>query len=247
MSPDAHASGFVATTVDPLRYDGQPNDPDEVVGIVCSLVPFEARVLDIGCGTGSVSEHVVHTRRASLVGIEPDQARAKRARERGLTVHAAFPTEELLDTLGKFDVVLLADVLEHLADPFSLVTLARRALDAGGRVIASVPNVAHWSVRYDLARGRFEYRDSGIMDATHLRWFTEAGARLLFERAGFTVESIQPTAGYELQVYWERWPWRRFSMSARRRLVRGALRRWPRLFACQWVVEATPRNAAGLA
>jgi len=154
-TPDASAAGFLDHAPNPLRYDGQPNDPDEVVGVLSSLIPQGSRVLDVGCGTGSVSIQLIANRGLSLIGVEPDEERAQRARDRGVTVRAARLTPELIAELGSFDVVLFADVLEHLPDPHSLLTLATSALRPGGRVVASVPNVAHWSVRTDLLRGRF--------------------------------------------------------------------------------------------
>ena len=242
VSPDAVAKGFLNGPADPFRYDGQPNDPDEVAGVLSSLIPEGARVLDVGCGTGSISSHIIANRRVSLVGLEPDGDRAQRARERGLTVRIALLSREIIAELGSFDVVLFADVLEHLADPWSLLTLAKTALQPNGVIVASVPNVAHWSVRKDLLRGRFNYRDSGIMDATHLRWFTEAGVRRLFESAGLDVQAVRPTAGFDLSCYKEQLPWRRMSQRRLRDIVLGGVRRWPRLFACQWVASGRARS-----
>ncbi len=119
-----------------------------------------------------------------------------------------------------FDVVMFADVLEHLADPFSLLCIAKTALAPAGSIVASVPNTAHWSVRSDLFRGRFEYRKWGIMDATHLRWFTSSSLRFLFESAGLSVQAERVTAGIDLDCYSERLPWRRMSRKTRASLVR---------------------------
>jgi len=242
-SPDAVTAGFLDHAVDPLRYDGQSNDPDEVVGVLSSMIPDGARVLDIGCGTGSVSAQLISNRNVSLVGIEPDPARARLARDRGITVRSTYLSTDLIRELGPFDVVVFADVLEHLPDPWRLLVLAKSALTPSGRIIVSVPNVAHWSVRTDLLRGRFLYRDTGIMDATHLRWFTEAGIRYLLESAHLSVESVRATAGVELPCYYERLPWRRMSWSTRAAIVRRAAKRWPRLFGCQWVVSGRPPTA----
>ena len=236
-SPDAATAGFLDHAVDPLRYDRQPNDPDEIVGVLSSMIADGARVLDIGCGTGSVSAQLISNRNLSLVGIEPDPSRAQAARDRGIDVRSTYLSTDLIRELGPFDVVLFADVLEHLPDPWKLLVLAKGALAPSGRVIVSVPNVAHWSVRADLLRGRFRYQDTGIMDATHLRWFTEVGIRQLLASAQLSVESVRATAGVDLPCYYERLPWRRMSWSTRAAIVRRASRRWPRLFGCQWVLS----------
>jgi 2-polyprenyl-3-methyl-5-hydroxy-6-metoxy-1,4-benzoquinol methylase len=238
--PDASSRGFLAESADPLRYDGQPNEPDEVVGVLSSIIPRNARVLDVGCGTGSVSAHIIANTGARLVGIEPDPRRAALARERGLDVHAGLLTEESASRLGPFDVIMFADVLEHLADPYDLLRIAKTALAPTGAIVASVPNVAHWSVRSDLLRGKFEYRKWGIMDATHLRWFTAASIRFLFASVGLTVDAERVTTGIDLDCYSERLPWRRMSRKTRASMIRAGIKVWPRLFGCQLVVKAVP-------
>jgi SAM-dependent methyltransferase len=236
-TPDDSSLGFLTKPADPLRYDGQPNEPDEVAGVLSSLIPRGSRVLDVGCGTGSVSAHVAANTGAQIVGVEPDPTRAARARARGFDVHAELLTEALVRRLGLFDVVMFADVLEHLPDPLALLRVATTVLVPGGGIVASVPNVAHWSVRTDLLRGRFQYRETGIMDATHLRWFTHDGIALLFKAAGFRIERERVTHGVDLHCYAERWPWRRMSRERRVVWVRRAAQRWPRLFGCQLVVR----------
>src|SRR5512133_2942941 len=247
LNPDEHSHGFVQVAVDPLRYDGQPNDPDEVVGVIIDMIPQGARVLDVGCGTGSVSLHIIDNRACALVGVEPDEARASKARERGIDVSCGILTSSLIQDLGKFDLVLFADVLEHVADPHALLELAKTALAPGGRIVASVPNIAHWSVRTELLRGRFEYRKWGIMDATHLRWFTESTFQLMFEACGMRVERRRVTAGIDLDCYNERLPWTKFSRSTRSAIIRRAIRAWPRLFGCQLVFRSAPLAPVGAA
>jgi methionine biosynthesis protein MetW len=239
-SPDQRATGFLSVCPDPLRYDGHTTNPAEVAGLIIALIPPRARVLDVGCGTGSLSKLLVDGCGAQLIGIEPDPQRAAAAQARGIKVQEAFFDEKTVGQLGKFDVVLFADVLEHLPDPAAALRLAHRVLEAGGIVVASVPNIAHWSVRWDLLRGRFDYQPCGIMDATHLRWFTESSIRALFEATGYRVDRIRPSAGVGLPVYFERFPWRYFRPRGyRNSLIRLLAKAMPRLFGCQHVICAS--------
>ena len=237
-SPDENAAGLIQGTLEPLRYGGQMLDPDEVSGIVTSMIPIGARVLEVGCGTGSISQIVRDTCRADVVGIEPDPARAQRAAERGLKVHTGFLSLEAIREVGSFDIVLFADVLEHIPNPHAMLVMSRDALKPGGAVIVSVPNVAHWSVRVDLIRGRFRYEPSGIMDATHLRWFTAETARSLIASAGFRVVDYRVSVCQGQAFNVKRRPLRWLSPKQRMRLVRLGCRRWPTLFGCQHVFKA---------
>jgi methionine biosynthesis protein MetW len=238
-SPDQHAQGFAITAVDPLRYDGHNGDPCESAGLIASLLPPNKRVLDVGCGTGSMSKLLVDLRGVQLVGIEPDSERAEKARSRGIDVRQGILDESALKELGQFDVVIFADVLEHLPDPWSMLKLTQRLLVPGGMVIASVPNIAHWSVRWELMCGRFDYESCGIMDATHLRWFTERSLRTLFESAGYRVDCILPTAGVAGSVYREFRFWRWFRPRRYRvPLIRRLSKSFPRLFGYQHVIRA---------
>ena len=226
--------------LDPLRYDGHTDEPQEVARMLAELVPVGSRVLDVGCGTGSVSRIIADTRDAKIIGIEPDPCRATAARARGLQVHEQLFTAAVLQMQEAFDVIVFADVLEHVADPGNFLQLALRAHLQGGRVIASVPNVAHWSVRLDLLRGRFDYQPVGIRDATHLRWFTADTVRSLFETNGLRVISLQHTAGVTLPEYENRRPWRWMPRDRRHAIVRALACRLPLLFGCQHIVHATP-------
>jgi SAM-dependent methyltransferase len=97
----------------------------------------------------------------------------------------------LANVEGPFDVVLAGDVLEHLVDPRRVLADARSLLAPGGYVVASVPNVAHVDVRMALLCGRFAYRETGLLDATHLRFFTHDTLLELFERAGLAVARVR--------------------------------------------------------
>ena len=187
-SPDSHATGFVKDPVQPLRYDGQETAemiPFEAIGILRSFMPNSVRVLDVGCGTGSVTEIINRDKGNAVFGIEPDPTRAELARSRGIDVFCGTLTEEYFAGKEPFDIVIFADVLEHVADPAELLRLASIGLKSGGIVLVSVPNVAHWTIRLDLLLGRFNYTETGIMDATHLRWFTRKTIQHLLFSEGF--------------------------------------------------------------
>jgi methionine biosynthesis protein MetW len=239
-SLDGNAVGLLTGELDPLRYDVHLDAPQEVARMLADLVPVGSRVLDVGCGTGAVSRVIADTRKAKIIGIEPDSHRAAAARACGLEVYQELFTPSIVQRLEPFDVILFADVLEHIADPSSFLHFARPALLPGGRVVASVPNVAHWTVRLDLVRGRFDYQPTGIRDATHLRWFTADTARSLFETNNLRIISLQHTAGVALPDYINRRPWCWMSRDRRDSIVRALARRLPLLFGCQHIIHATP-------
>jgi methionine biosynthesis protein MetW len=237
-SPDAHAAGVIDTNLEALRYDWCNDDPAEVAGILRDLMPAHSRVLDIGCGTGAVALAVNRDKDNHLWGIEPDPTRAAVARSRGINVACRNLDREFVDRCAPFDVIMLSDVLEHVASPGEFLELALAALKPGGLVLLSVPNVAHWTVRFGLLFGRFDYTETGIRDATHLRWFTEKTICGLCRNCGLDVLSVGHSAGNDLPEYRSVLPWRLLPGRVRRPLVRGLARSVPGLFACQHVLSA---------
>jgi len=199
-------------------------------------VPAGARVLDVGCATGYLAAELTG-RGCRVVGVEADPDAAERARahcERVVVgdVEDAATRDELA-ALAPFDAIVCGDVLEHLRDPWS----ALRGLSGlGGRVVLSVPNVAHWTGRRALVRGRFPYAEHGLFDGTHLRFFTRASARALAEDAGLRVaeERFAP-APLPLQA----------RLAALRALERVAVRARPELFALQVILVCEPRAPGG--
>ncbi|HLD78316.1 MAG TPA: methyltransferase domain-containing protein, partial [archaeon] len=88
---------------------------------------------------------------------------------------------------GSYEAVLLADVLEHLREPERLLLRLKPRLTENGFLLVSIPNVANWKVRLQLVRGRWRYTDTGILDRTHLRFYTHRTARTLLEDAGYRI------------------------------------------------------------
>jgi methionine biosynthesis protein MetW len=190
-------------------------------------VPDGARVLDVGCATGYLAAELGR-RGCRVTGVDADPVAAERARAHCEAVVVGDVEDDgcrrEVAALALFDVVLCGDVLEHLRDPWS----ALRGLAAlGERVVLSVPNVAHWTGRRALVRGRFPYAEHGLFDRTHLRFFTRATARDLAEGAGLkVVEERFAPAPMPMQA----------RIPALRALERAAVRVRPELFALQVVL-----------
>jgi 2-polyprenyl-3-methyl-5-hydroxy-6-metoxy-1,4-benzoquinol methylase len=130
------------------------------------------RALDVGCANGVFAHSLFSVGFREVWGVEPDAQCARRAAARLTGVIAApFPSAETGEH-GTFDLIVFGDSLEHLQDPWTSLSAARKLLSDDGVLILSVPNVAHFSVVLPLLRGRWDYADSGLLDRTHLRFFT---------------------------------------------------------------------------
>jgi len=230
-----------------VKYDTTEWDMRSSHGLVVHLVGTQKDVLDVGCATGGLLGHLVGLGNRG-VGLEGDPAQARVAASKGLEV-LEWDLERGLPPLEgrSFDAVVFADVLEHLKDPAPVLRQARARLAPGGRVIVSVPNIAHCSTRGRLLIGRFEYGEYGIMDRTHLRFFTKASVTRLLEECGFRVDRVVPVPAVPAPPGLERLALgRAWVRSATwRKLEDFAADLLPGLFAYQFVVEARPQ-APGL-
>jgi methionine biosynthesis protein MetW len=200
--------------------------------LLVDAVPAGARVLDVGCATGYLAAELA-ARGCTVVGVEADPAAAAAATTSGACAEVvtgdveAGACQEALAARAPFDVVVAGDVLEHLRDPWAALAFLAGLLAPGGRAVVSVPNIAHWTGRRALLRGRFPYAEHGLFDRTHLRFFTRPGARELVASAGLRLvaERFAP-APLPLQAH----------VPALRRFEAGAARVWPALFALQIVL-----------
>ncbi len=152
------------------------------------LVGRDRRVLDLGCATGAVARVLVQ-QGCNVVGVEMDPAAARVARQACSEVIVG----DLADpaTVGslagrQFDVILAGDVLEHLVEPERLLQQVRPLLTRDGYLVTSIPNVAHGAVRLALMKGRFQYTDVGLLDRTHVRFYTLGSLTEMLAAGGFT-------------------------------------------------------------
>lgn len=152
--------------------------------------PGAQRVLELGCGGGEFGAALKRSGVREVVGIEYVAAAAELAQARLDRVLVADVERDALDLpAAAFDGLVCNDVLEHLVDPWAALKKLRAHLRPGAWVVVSLPNVRHHRVvRHLIWPGRWRYEDDGILDRTHLRFFTRESARQLVESAGFRIE-----------------------------------------------------------
>jgi 2-polyprenyl-3-methyl-5-hydroxy-6-metoxy-1,4-benzoquinol methylase len=161
-------------------------------------LPDAPALLDIGCGRGQLAS-AARGLSYRVTGVESHPAALAVAQDRvdkllpvDLTDQNSIATA--LDGQN-FDVILFADVLEHTPDPLSVLIFYLRFLKPGGRIVVSLPNIACWDRRLALIFGHFDYADSGIMDRTHLRFFTFTTAQALLREAGLAICLVRHAPG----------------------------------------------------
>jgi SAM-dependent methyltransferase len=176
------------------RQDAGRHD-DQVLEPLFQLIEGVPRhVLDLGCAAGAFGAALkARYRGASVTGIETGKAAADMARSRlDRVVHARLEDVSFADQgfqPGEFDTVIAADILEHLVNPWELLVRIKPILAPRAQIVASIPNVRNISVVAALLlSGRFDYDERGLLDISHLRFFTLRGIRKMFEETGYALE-----------------------------------------------------------
>ena len=213
-------------------------EADTALANIVRLVGEEKRVLELGPATGYMSR-VLRDRGCAVTGIELDSGMADAARKHldSLIVGDLEALDLAAELTGqRFDAILAADVLEHLKDPLRVLRELRPFLDDGGYLVASVPNVAHGSVRLALLEGSFPYSERGLLDFTHLRFFTRESLGVLMDSAGFVVCDVirQP-----LEIDASEVPFDSDAVSAE---LRAALEADPDATTYQFILRAVPAD-----
>lgn len=154
---------------------------------IFQLVKPDSKILDIGCSSGKLGAALKKEKSVYVVGLDIDKEDVALAIK---NLDEAFLTnieKDSIDKLGKFDFVIMADVIEHLYDPVSALKKIKQALKPNGKIIFSIPNMANATVRIELLKGRFEYRDWGLLDRTHLHYYDLEEVQRIFRDAGLKV------------------------------------------------------------
>ncbi|MFO1417822.1 MAG: class I SAM-dependent methyltransferase [Methylotetracoccus sp.] len=181
---------------DSCRYDYQ-FDPDgnDTGAWVIRLTGRGRRVLELGAGPGSITRHLVDPGGCDVTALEFDADAVERLKAfcprvvRGDLNDPAWPAA--LPDPAPFDVIVAADVLEHLYDPWRTLGTMKSMIAPGGHVVVSLPHIAHVAVVAGLLQERFDYREQGLLDRTHIRFFTIHGMQALFEQAGLSIVAAE--------------------------------------------------------
>ena len=157
--------------------------------LLAAIPPDAATVLEIGCGTGALgAAHKGRNPDARVYGVEVQpRAAAQAAQVLDMVLCGAAEAADLGFLEGRVDCLVYGDVLQHMADPWAVLARDRALLSDGGLVVASIPNVQHWSLIEHLLRGHWTYSDRGLLDTAHLRFFTYDSIAAMFDGAGLAI------------------------------------------------------------
>lgn len=215
--------------------EGDGSSHSEILSMLSGSAPL--RILDIGCATGALSE-ALRGAGHHVTGV--DVIESEGVRERVDAFHLADLAQGIPEEVGRdYDVVIAADVIEHLPRPAETLGQIREALRPGGELLLSVPNFGHWYPRARVVVGAFGYDRRGILDNTHLRFFTRRTLRRTVRAAGFDVLEERAT-GLPLGVVS---PGDSRAVSTARQVDTSLVRLRPQLFGYQFVLRLTPHAA----
>jgi len=198
-------------------------------------------ILDVGAAQGMLGD-LVKGSGLTIDAVEANPEWAEQARPFYRNTWASIVEDAPLPS-REYKLVVCADVLEHVPDPVSVLKRLREAATEDATFIISVPNVAHLAVRLMLLFGYFPKMERGILDRTHLQFFTKDTARQLLEKAGLHPTSIRAT-GIPLDEVWKTGEGK-LPFKVAQKMQHVALDVLPRLFSMQWVMTATANNQPG--
>ena len=159
---------------------------------ISKIIPDGVKVLDIGTGNGILSA-LLQKRHSNLIidGIEPNSYAAKLAKKYYRNFYIGYG-QKFFDVISqeKYDYIILADVIEHIADPLEFLKKLDSIISVKTKIILSIPNIAFGAIRFSLLNGNFDYIDSGIIERTHLRFFTLKTLETLISNSGLNIEKI---------------------------------------------------------
>ncbi|MBA3743435.1 class I SAM-dependent methyltransferase [Sporichthya sp.] len=189
------------------RYDTavNPNASNNSHAIALRMIGWNQRVLELGAANGHMTRAMANwNNKVTAVEFDPDAAVHLKDAAESVVIGDLNNPETLGAISGQFDAVLAGDVLEHLLDPDRVLLQAVEKLAPSGKIVISLPNIAHADVRMALMQGKFDYRPVGLLDETHIRFFTHKTVQEFVRRAGLVIVDMQrvriPAFETELRV-----------------------------------------------
>jgi methionine biosynthesis protein MetW len=169
-------------------------DPNTSWYKIFNLIRPNSKVLDVGCSSGNFGEVLIKSKNCVVDGVELDQKDALEAQRKLRKVYNAnIETDPLNDLKDKYDYIYFGDVIEHLVNPSQALIKIKKLLKKDGKILFSIPNMAHASVRLMLLKGDFEYSETGLLDNTHLHFYTLNEIKRVFQAAGCSISLLDNT------------------------------------------------------
>lgn len=208
------------------------------LGAIASMIQPNSSVLDVGCARGHLGKYLAKQRNCTMTGIEYFDAPLEIARASGAYRELfnidlnQLADQQLPHLAGAFDYVVCADVLEHLLNPLEVILKLKYYLKPDGRLLASIPNVAHASIKASILLDEFEYTPQGLLDHTHIHFFTYKSISRFFTEAGLYIDRTRATfisfeGFYNNRAY--------FNLPAeQQRFITGD----PHSLVCQYIIES---------
>jgi methionine biosynthesis protein MetW len=159
---------------------------------ICDLIEDGSRVLDIGAGNGLLSQLLTKKNKVVFIdGVEPNETGANIARQYYRNFFTGY-VEDYIDEIkwDEYDFIIMADVIEHLVNPTSLLLCISQKVPPSAKIILSIPNISFGSVRISLMNGNFDYVDSGLLEKTHVRFYTRKTINQLLNNVGMQIEQL---------------------------------------------------------
>ena len=169
------------------RFDPLKLEATNIDRLSTALVPENSKVLELGCATGFMGRYFCRRRHCQVIGVDINPA-VKPDIVGNLNLAATWTK---IKKFQPFDLVFASAIIEHLPNPEATLQLIKAVLKPEGMLIITAPNVAHWRLRLKLLCGHWDYEDYGLLDRTHLRFFTYFSFQKLIRSAGFKVIAVK--------------------------------------------------------
>lgn len=189
------------------KFDTENEDKNTTLYITSEMIENNSHILEVGCSTGYFSMHLMEDKNCKLFALDICEQSVRIAKEKGINAILADVENSEFETAirnyvkenGKFDYIIANDVIEHLKSPEGFLQKIKEFLKEDGNVIISVPNIAYILIRLQLLFGNFNYTQTGILDNTHLKFFTIKSLKNLIKDTGYEITELKNVYRWHLR------------------------------------------------